>query len=156
AQNRAVRSVLGGCVRLADSVLERASAGFFFAGGAYALQKNRPLQAWDFFSQGLDKADDHNYLRTAGATLYVGLGRMRDALAMQRRADDLRLTNAARLGIVQADLWVLDYLWFAHIGHAAQIDYIVKLAQLENRDRRDTILYCSPEHKVANRSVVTQ
>jgi hypothetical protein len=116
AQNGAVRFVLGGFVRLADSVLERVGADFFFVGGAYALQRNRPLMAWDFFSQGLDKTDDHNYLRTAGATLYVGLGRMREALALQRRADDLRLANAARLGIVQTDLRVLDYLWYAHIG----------------------------------------
>jgi putative glycosyltransferase (TIGR04372 family) len=58
--------------------------------------------------------------------------------------------------VTQGSFWVLDYLWFAHIGHAAQIDYIVKLAQLEGRPSQDTILYCSPEHKVANRFVVNQ
>jgi hypothetical protein len=130
-QNALLRFVARKLLWLVDRTLKGVPGSYFFHRGTVALQENRPLVAWEYFYLGLDNTDDYKYLRTAGATLYVGLGRMREALTLQRRADDLRLASAARLGIIPSDLLVLDYFWYAHIGHAAQIDYIVKLAQLD-------------------------
>jgi putative glycosyltransferase (TIGR04372 family) len=120
------------------------------------LQMNRPAEAWAYFSHRLHSTKDYVYLKTAAACLYTGLGRMREAIALQRRSDELRSAKAASLGLPHGKYFVLDYAWIAYIGHAAQIDYLVKLAIMDGRDRRDTIVYFPPEYDVGNRFVVEQ
>jgi putative glycosyltransferase (TIGR04372 family) len=81
---------------------------------------------------------------------------MREAIALQIRADEVRLETGASLGVPRTEFLVLDGIWAAYIGHAAQIDYIVKLGILEHRDPQQTILYSPPEMEVGNRCVVDQ
>jgi len=52
---------------------------------------------------------------------------------------------------------VLDSFWTGHIGHCAQIDYVVKLGILEGWNPRDTILYLPRGNShVANRFLLSQ
>ena len=76
--------------------------------GSTFLQENRPAEAWKYFAKGLAQTKDYVYLRTASACLYVGLGRMQQAIALQVRSDEKRLAIGASRGVPQTELLVLD------------------------------------------------
>jgi putative glycosyltransferase (TIGR04372 family) len=129
---------------------------YHFHRGEALLSQNRPFEAWEHFSGGKDGNTNHHFFMIGGACLQQGLGRAREGIAWHRRSDDVRRSRGVDRKRDFAKYWVLNKMWIEHFGHAAQVDYIVKLGVLEGRDPMDTIVYCPPDLKVANRFLVEQ
>jgi putative glycosyltransferase (TIGR04372 family) len=128
----------------------------FFQRGSALLNDNKPVRAWKLFSRAVKTSDNYAFFSTAGVCLQHGLGRARDGIALQVRSNAARLAHSSALGFPRNDYLVLDRLWVVNFGHAAQVDYIVKLAALEGRNSKDTILYFPADMTVANRFLVKQ
>lgn len=131
-------------------------SGLNFGAGHQLLQLNRPEQAWQRFDQCLRDSTDPDHYLPGAVCLYHGLGRFSDAMALLRRANDLRADEARALGVENCRQRVLDNIWASNIGHTAILDYVVKLGILEGRDRDDTILYVPPGSHVSNRFLLEQ
>jgi putative glycosyltransferase (TIGR04372 family) len=136
--------------------LKRAEDEYFFRAGNVLFDDNKPDEAWKLFSRAINTSDDYSFFRAAGICLQHGLGRAREAIPLQVKSDALRFARARTLGFKRSRCFVLDRLWIAYFGHAAQVDYIVKLAALEGRDPNDTILYWPHDMQVANRFMAEQ
>jgi putative glycosyltransferase (TIGR04372 family) len=134
-----------------DGLVNRLDPEILFVRAVELLDQNLPAEAWEVFSKGLGHSDNYFFFRTAAICLHHGLGRMREAIAIQRRSDEVRLARAAGLGIGKSRYRVLDKLWIEHFGHAAQVDYILKRGLLDGLKPEDTILYFPPDMRVANR-----
>jgi len=136
-------------------IIQSAAADYYFFRGTRMLDRNEPERAWLAFSECLQYSNSHYQFMVAAVCLYAGLGRMREAIELFRQSNRIRL--GATIGAGQYDRYcMLDHFWTAHIGHAAQIDYVLKLRMLEGRDPNDTILYLAPGTKVTNRFLVDQ
>jgi putative glycosyltransferase (TIGR04372 family) len=120
------------------------------------LNDNKPAEAWKLFSRAVNTSDSYSFFLTAGVCLQHGLGRAREGIALQVRSNALRFAQGSALGFPRNHYLVLDRLWIAYFGHAAQVDYVVKLAALEGREPKDTILYFPADMSVANRFLVEQ
>jgi putative glycosyltransferase (TIGR04372 family) len=120
------------------------------------LDGNQPVEAWKAFAEGAHESTNYQFFKTGGICLLQGLGRAREGIQWYCRSDEARFARAAELGITSGRHRVLDRIWVEHFGHAAQVDYIVKLGLLEGRDPQDTIVYFPPDLKVANRFLVEQ
>jgi putative glycosyltransferase (TIGR04372 family) len=125
--------------------------------GYFFFQHDWPTAAWWCLKSSLrfGRPPIGEYLLAANC-LYHGLGRFRDAVALLGRANESNLKEAQRLGLADTPLRVLDGVWTNHIGHTAEIDYVIKLGILEGRKRDDTILYVPPGNRVANRFLLQQ
>jgi putative glycosyltransferase (TIGR04372 family) len=128
----------------------------YFVAGHQLLQLNRPEEAWQCLEQCLRYSRDPAHYFLSAICLYHGLGRFSDALSLLRKANDLRIAQARKLGVGNGPLRVLDEIWARHIGHTAALDYIVKLGILEGRPRDETILYLPSTAHVANRFLLEQ
>ena len=118
---------------------------------------NRPREAWDEYRENLETSEDADQVRDAAVCLYLGLGRMNDALALFQRSDRIRRERMSpQLLREGAPYWILDGFWAVALGHVACIDYVLKLAALEGRDPQDTILYLPPHSMVGNRFLLEQ
>jgi putative glycosyltransferase (TIGR04372 family) len=140
------------------ALIERSGAkGLCFERGHELFQQDRPAAAWRWFEQGLRtrRPSVDEYLLGA-MCLYHGLGRFRDAVSLLARSNELGAAEAERLDCAEAPFRVLDSVWARHIGHTANIDYVIKLGILEGRRREDTILYLPPGSPVANRFLLRQ
>src|SRR5580704_2987214 len=125
--------------------------------GYFFFQHDWPTAAWWCLKSSLrfGRPPIGEYLMAANC-LYHGLGRFRDAVALLGRANESNLKEAQRLGLADTPFRVLDSVWTNHIGHTAEIDYVIKLGILEGRKRDDTILYVPPGSRVANRFLLQQ
>lgn len=133
------------------------AATYYFLRGERALNENNPEESWRAFKQCVEHSDNYLQLKIAAVGLYVGLGRMREALELFRRSNCIRLSQKASLKASRYDKYcVFDEFWALHIGHASQIDYMVKLLMLERRNPDDTIFYVPHLRRVANRFLVEQ
>jgi len=149
--------------RLADYVsaafggeFKRIADLYLFRAGNALLNDNKPAQAWKLFSRAVNTSDSYSFFLTAGVCLQHGLGRAREGIALQVRSNALRFAQGSALGFPRDNYLVLDRLWVVNFGHAAQLDYVVKLAALEGRDPKYTILYFPADMSVANRFLVEQ
>jgi putative glycosyltransferase (TIGR04372 family) len=129
---------------------------YLFRAGNALLNDNKPAEAWKLFSRAVNTSDTYSFFTTAGVCLQHGLGRAREGIALQVRSDALRFAQRSALGFPRNDYLVLDRLWIVNFGHASQVDYVVKLAALEGRDPKDTILYFPADMAVANRFLIEQ
>jgi putative glycosyltransferase (TIGR04372 family) len=127
-----------------------------FRAGTALFNDNKPAEAWRLFSRAVKTSDNYNFFLTAGVCLQHGMGRAREGLRLQVKSNALRFARGSALDFTRSHCLVLDRIWVAYFGHAAQIDYIVKLAALEGRDPKDTVLYFPPDLQVANRFLVEQ
>jgi putative glycosyltransferase (TIGR04372 family) len=82
---------------------------------------------------------------------------MRDAIELYGRSNQVRTPQTAFAAAgVSGGYWLLDDFWALPIGHAAQIDYVVKWLLLEGRNPAQTVLYVPRIGEVANRFLVEQ
>jgi putative glycosyltransferase (TIGR04372 family) len=87
----------------------------------------------------------------------MSLGRMRDAIEIFQQAIRIRRAHKAFSDADKYDRYcLLDGFWAMHIGHAAQIDYVVKLRMLHGCDPKDTFLYVPHLNELPNRFLVEQ
>ncbi|MFZ3354854.1 MAG: TIGR04372 family glycosyltransferase [Xanthobacteraceae bacterium] len=146
-------------LRMAPGRLIQAGGGktIFVEAGYRLLQNDRPEEAWlclqHYLRLGRPSIDE---ILLAGNCLYQGLGRRRDATALLVQAGERELEDAARRGLSDYPIRVLDSVWARHIGHLGLVDYVIKRGILEGRRRGDTILYVPPGSPVANRFLLTQ
>lgn len=119
--------------------------------GYHLLQHDYPEGAWSWLrlalQMGRPSIDD--YLLGANC-LYHGLGRFREAMALLEQSNKHGMQDIKALALENVSVRVLDSIWARHIGHCAQLDYVIKLGILEGRSKDGTILYVPPETKVAN------
>jgi putative glycosyltransferase (TIGR04372 family) len=128
-----------------------------FLRGQRLLDENKPEESWRAFEKCFEYSVDYHHFTIGGVCLHVGLGRMREAIKFYRQSNRIRLAHRATIGAGKYERYcLLDTFWAAHIGHAAQIDYVIKLRMLEGRDPSDTILYLTPGARVMNRFLVEQ
>lgn len=125
--------------------------------GYRLFQADRPVQAWPCLQRciGVSRPTTDDYL-LAGMCLYHGLGRFHEAVALFQRANDLAKAEVNRLGLDGLPYRVLDSVWARHIGHIANIDYVLKLGLLEGRNPQDTIWYVPRGSQIANRFFLEQ
>jgi putative glycosyltransferase (TIGR04372 family) len=162
-RRRVFHALLAANPRLADyasaafgSDFKRTVDLYLFGAGNALLNANKPAEAWKLFSRAVNTNDTYSFFLTAGVCLQHGLGRAREGIALQVRSNALRFAQGSALGFPRNNYLVLDRLWIVNFGHAAQVDYVVKLAALEGRDPKDTILYFPADMTVANRFLVEQ
>ncbi len=152
------------CVRSSDiparlvpkSIARLIAYGNFFYGNKL-LGENNPEEARRVFTECIRFSDDDNHFKIAAVNLQVGLGRNSEAIELHKQSNRIRLLHRAAVGAVKYDRYcLLDLFWAVHIGHAATIDYVVKLRMLDDCNPSDTILYVPPGINVANRFLVEQ
>jgi putative glycosyltransferase (TIGR04372 family) len=132
-------------------------ATYHFRRGERLLRENKPEKAWCALERSVKYGHHHFHYTIAAVCLHVGLGRMREAIELYQQSNRLRLEQRSPIYGGEYDKYcLLDFFWIGHIGHAAQIDYVVKLLMLERRDPSNTILYVPPADKVPNRFFVEQ
>ena len=137
--------------------LARIEADYQFRLGYALLNENNPEKAWPSFERCLKISDDCHHFTVAAVCLHVGLGRMRDAVKLYQKSNQIRLTSRAITGTGEQDqICLLDDFWARHIGHASQIDYVLKLRILGGHKPEDTILYTPQFDKLPNRFLVEQ
>lgn len=119
--------------------------------GYHLLQNDYPEGAWRWLRLALDmgRPSIDEYLLGTNC-LYNGLGRFRDAMALLEQSNEYGKQDIRALGLEHVSMRVLDSIFVRHIGHCAQLDYIIKLGILEGRSKEGTILYVPPGTKVAN------
>lgn len=119
--------------------------------GYHLLQNDDPEGAWRWLRLALQigRPSIDDYLLGANC-LYNGLGRFNDAMALLAQSNKDGESDIKALGLENVTTRVLDSIWVRHIGHCAQLDYVIKLGILEGRSKDDTILYVPPGTKVAN------
>jgi len=119
--------------------------------GYHLLQNDDPEGAWRWLRLALQigRPSIDDYLLGANC-LYNGLGRFNDAMALLAQSNKDGESDIKTLGLENVTTRVLDSIWVRHIGHCAQLDYVIKLGILEGRSKDDTILYVPPGTKVAN------
>ena len=152
--------------RLVPLVLRMAPGGLIQAGGGKTIFVKPAIAC--FRTTGLKKpgcacsitfaSDARRLMKFSwrGIASYQGLGRRRDATALLVQAGERELEDAARRGLSDYPIRVLDSVWARHIGHLGLVDYVIKRGILEGRRREDTILYVPPGSPVANRFLLTQ
>jgi putative glycosyltransferase (TIGR04372 family) len=132
-------------------------ANYQFRSGWRLLNENDPIEAWRAFERCIQTSNDDYHYAIAAVCLYNGLGRMREAIELFQQANRIRLSNRAFCGFDGYDEYcLLDGFWTTHIGHTAQIDYVIKLRMLDGRDPKDTLLYVPRLNEVPNRFLVEQ
>lgn len=137
--------------------LRISEANYYFQRGDRLLGEDRPEDSWHAFERRIKYSNEYFHFVIAAVCLYVGLGRMREAIRLFQRSNEIRLTHVApAIGRACDRYCLLDGFWPPHIGHTANIDYVVKLRTLEGRNPEDTILYVAPHTKVANRFLLEQ
>jgi putative glycosyltransferase (TIGR04372 family) len=126
-------------------------------GNLVLLRYDRPEHAWHWLQRvlGSGRASTEEYF-LAAVCLYQGLGRLGDATALFKRANDHDFETAQTLGLTQRPYRVLDEQWARHIGDTATLDYVIKQQILDGRSRGDTILYVPPGGRTGNRFLVEQ
>jgi putative glycosyltransferase (TIGR04372 family) len=125
--------------------------------GQKLLGENKPDESWLAFQKCLKCSDEYVHFTMAAVCLYAGMGRMGEAISLFKKSNEMRLRHIGPAASRQLDRYcVLDGFWPAHIGHAAQIDFVIKLLALQGRDPNDTILYVPPDGKIANRFLIEQ
>lgn len=119
--------------------------------GYHLLQNDDPEGAWRWLRLALEmgRPSIDEYLLGANC-LYNGLGRFRDAMALLEESNKYGDQDIKALGLENVSVRVLDSIWARHIGHCAQLDYVIKLGILEGRSKDGTILYVPRGTKVAN------
>ena len=130
---------------------------FYIEIGYKLFQRDRPAEAWPWLERSLSmgRPSTDDYLLGAMCR-YHGLGQFREAVALLEGANERGTARAKRLGLAKTPFRVLDSVWARHIGHIAEIDYVIKLGLLEGRRHGDTILYLPPGSPVANRFLLQQ
>lgn len=137
--------------------LARLLAHFQFYDAVRLLNENRPDDSWRVFQRCLPYSDNHFHFKLAAVCLYAGLGRMREAIELFRQSNKIRQAYSERTRREKHDKHcLLDDFWTSHIGHTAQIDYIVKQRLLGGHDPKDTILYVPQLNNLPNRFLVEQ
>jgi putative glycosyltransferase (TIGR04372 family) len=121
------------------------------------LDENKTEASSRAFEKCVQYSNEPHHFMVAGVCLQVGLGRMREGIELYQQSNRIRLAHGSAPGASGYRRYcVLDHFWAIAIGHAAYIDYVVKLRMLEGCDPNDTILYVPPETKMANRFLVEQ
>jgi putative glycosyltransferase (TIGR04372 family) len=121
------------------------------------LCENKPEQAWAALAACVRHSNDDRHFTVAGLCLSVGLGRMGEAIKLYQQSNRIRRQRAARIGADQYQKYcLLDGFWSSHIGHTANIDYVVKQRIMEGCNPGDTILYVPPSRVTANPFLVRQ
>ena len=151
---RRVRSKIAD--RFSEDYQQRTAANEHFNVAWKLLEQNEPVKAWESFLRCVEISNDWFHFMAAGICAYVGLGRMRDAISMFQRANELREARAAALGLPFGEYRILDGFWVGPIGQAAMIDIIVKLDILEKRDPQKSFLYLPQGLVGSNRFFVQQ
>ena len=136
---------------------ERGKAFRLAVGNLVLLRHDRPEHAWYWMQRvlGSGRRSSEEYFLGA-VCLYQGLGRLGEATALFKRANDFDFAKAEALGVAQSPYRVLDEIWARHIGDTATLDYVIKQRILEGRGREDTILYVPPGGRIGNRFLVQQ
>jgi putative glycosyltransferase (TIGR04372 family) len=126
-------------------------------GNLILLRHDRPEQAWYWMQRvlGGGRRSTEEYFLGA-VCLYQGLGRLGEATALFKRANDFDFAKAEALRVAQSPYRVLDEIWARHIGDTATLDYVIKQRTLEGRRREDTILYAPPGGRIGNRFLLQQ
>lgn len=134
---------------VSDSAIGRS---FWVAAGYKLFQEDKPRAAWLCLEHAVrgGKASTEEYL-LAAMCLFHGLGRFAEAKALLGAANARREEQRKLLGLTDVTVRLLDGVWARHIGHCAQIDYVIKMGLLEGRPKAGTMLYVPPGAKVANR-----
>lgn len=141
----------------APSRIQIFEAKYHFQRGQQLLDKNKPEDSWRAFERCIKYSSDYLHFVSAAVCLNCGLGRTREATRLYQRSNEMRLAHIPPASAREyARFCLLDDFWHAHIGHTANIDYVVKLRALQGRDPHDTILYVAPHSKVANRFLLEQ
>lgn len=136
---------------------DQLEASLQFRKGQELLSENKPEESWRAFKECLGHTDNQRYFTTAAVCAYVGLGRMKQAIELFQVSNRIRRTQKHALDLDKFEKYcVLDDFWAMHIGHAAQIDYVIKLLLLKGRDPKNTILYVPRMDRVANPFLVKQ
>src|SRR5579862_1693946 len=121
------------------------------------LNENDPENALRSFERCLQISDNCHHFTVAAVCLHVGLGRMREAVKLYQQSNKIRLAGRTITGTEEYSKYcVLDDFWARHIGHASQIDYVLKFRILEGYNPEDTILYTPQFGKLPNRFLVEQ
>ena len=131
-------------------------ADFLYVKADALFKKNKNKEAWNVFRKCLEISENPYHFFVAGACLLKGLGRFKDFIICQSRANELRSERASVLGVANVSYRVLDNFWTGHFGHIADMDYVIKLGILEGRKPEDTILYLPPVSQVANSFLLEQ
>ena len=106
---------------------ERGKAFRLAVGNLVLLRHDRPEHAWYWMQRVLGSARRSTEEYFLGAVcLYQGLGRLGEATALFKRANDFDFQKAQALGVAQSPYRVLDEVWARHIGDAATLDYVIK------------------------------
>ena len=148
---------LGVSPRWMPKIFANIEADYQFRRGYRKLNENDPEKAWRVFERCLRYSDDCSHFTIAAVCLHVGLGRMREALKLYQRSNQIRFAERGHVGKKEHDKYcLLDEFWARHIGHASQIDYVVKLRILEGCNLEDTILYTPQFDDLPNRFLVEQ
>jgi putative glycosyltransferase (TIGR04372 family) len=126
-------------------------------GNLVLLRHDRPEHAWYWMQRVLDSGRRSTEEYFLGAVcLYQGLGRLGEATALFKRANDFDFEKAQALGVAQSRYRVLDEIWARHIGDTATLDYVIKQRILEGRPRQETILYAPPAGRIGNRFLLRE
>ncbi len=106
---------------------ERGKAFRLAVGNLVLLRHDRPEHAWYWMQRvlGSGRRSTEEYFLGA-VCLYQGLGRLGEATALFKRANDFDFQKAQALGVAQSPYRVLDEVWARHIGDAATLDYVIK------------------------------
>ena len=136
---------------------ERGKAFRLAVGNLVLLRHDRPEHAWYWMQRVLGSARRSTEEYFLGAVcLYQGLGRLGEATALFKRANDFDFQKAQALGVGQSRYRVLDEVWARHIGDTATLDYVIKQRFLEGRPTEETILYAPPGGRIGNRFLVRE
>ena len=136
---------------------ERGKAFRLAVGNLVLLRHDRPEHAWYWMRRVLGSGRRSSEEHFLGAVcLYQGLGRLGEATALFKRANDFDFQKAQALGVDKSRYRVLDEVWARHIGDTATLDYVIKQGILEGRGRDDTIFYVPPGGRIGNRFLVQQ
>ena len=136
---------------------ERGKAFRLAVGNLVLLRHDRPEHAWYWMQRVLGSGRRSTEEHFLGAVcLYQGLGRLGEATALFKRANDFDFEKAQALGVDSSRYRVLDEVWARHIGDTATLDYVIKQRVLEGRPREETILYMPPGGRIGNRFLVSE
>jgi putative glycosyltransferase (TIGR04372 family) len=138
-------------------ILANMEADYQFRRAYSVLNENNPEKAWPIFERCLQLSNDCHHFTVAAVCLHVGLGRMQDAVKLYQKSNQIRLSDRPIADIGECNKYcLLDDFWARHIGHAAQIDYVLKLRILDGSNPENTILYTPQFDKLPNRFLVEQ
>ena len=136
---------------------KRGKAFRLAVGNLVLLRYDRPEHAWYWLQRVIGGGHASTEEQFLGAVcLYQGLGRLGDATALFKRANDQDFASAQAFGAAQTPHRVLDEQWARHIGDTATLDYVIKQQILDGRSRADTILYVPRGGRIGNRFLVEQ